>query len=250
MRDRRGAPAAGTKAAEELFLEDAVCDARGPQMLVCGVDEVGRGPLAGPVVACAAALTPAARTALREWGVTDSKAMSAAAREEAAEMIWNLARAGEAWLGLGAASAREIEARNILGATDLAMRRAVGALSRARDASDPLTAAPMATQSAAGALFALVDGKRTPPDLGCEARAIVKGDARCVSIAAASVVAKVLRDGLMRRLDGRYPAYGWARNAGYPTAEHRESIVRAGLTPHHRRSFRTVAAAALAAKKT
>lgn len=177
---------------------------------VCGVDEVGRGPLAGPVVVCAVVLPPD----LHVRGVRDSKRLSADAREAHCREILDLVPDGD--VALGAASVREIDRLNILGATRLAVRRA---LERLREPWDRL----------------VIDGlpmKGVP-----EHEAVVGGDDRIHSIACASVVAKVVRDDLMRRLARRYPAYGWERNAGYGTAEHRRALEAHGPTPHHRRSF-------------
>lgn len=181
--------------------------ARGP--LVAGIDEVGRGPLAGPVVAAAVVL--AAPIA----GIADSKTLAAARRAVLAEAI-----RGSARIGVGAASVAEIDRLNILQATWLAMRRAVARLGMAPDEL-------------------LVDGDRAP-ELGIPTRCIVGGDASEPAIGAASIVAKVLRDRLMARLARRYPGYGWERNAGYGTREHQAALLRLGPTPHHRRSFAPV----------
>ena|SRR5688500_9460091 len=181
---------------------------RGP--LIAGVDEVGRGPLAGPVVACAVIMPPDAR-AIR--GVDDSKVLSAASRMRLASLI----RARALAIGIGAASVREIDRLNIYHASTLAMRRALGRLVVQPD-------------------HVLIDGKaiRTLP---IPHTAVVHGDARCFSIACASIVAKVTRDRLMRQLGERYPAYRWGQNVGYATADHVAGLTAAGLTPHHRRSF-------------
>lgn len=184
---------------------------------VIGVDEVGRGPLAGPVVAGAAWLSEAAAARLAEAGLRDSKALSAKRRDALALLIGALEADGLAEARLGAASAREIEALNIRNATFLAMRRAVGRLSFQPD-------------------FALVDGDATPPDF-CPAQALKKGDARSLSIAAAAVLAKTVRDRAMARLGARWPAYQWAQNSGYPTAAHREALASQGASPHHRATF-------------
>ena len=177
---------------------------------IAGVDEVGRGPLAGPVVACAVIMPAAARAIA---GVADSKLLDPAERERLAGLI--LARAQA--LALGAASVREIGERNIYQATALAMRRALARLSVVPDA-------------------VLVDGKpiRT---LGVEHTAVVKGDNKCYAIACASIVAKVVRDRLMQRLDARYPVYAWRTNAGYGTPVHIQALTTHGLTAHHRVSF-------------
>ena len=178
--------------------------------LICGVDEVGRGPLAGPVVACAI-IMPANKRAIA--GVDDSKALKPSERERLAALI----RREAAALSLGAASVREIAALNIYQATVLAMRRALKRLSVEPDA-------------------VLIDGNpiRT---LEIPHRAVVGGDRRCYSIACASIIAKVTRDRLMASLSVRYPAYGWARNSGYGTPIHLDSISKVGLTSHHRTEF-------------
>lgn len=175
---------------------------------VAGVDEAGRGPMAGPVVAAAVILRPGAIPD----GLADSKTLAPEARERLCAALGAVSD-----IGVGAAGVREIDRVNILQATLLAMRRAVGRLSQA-----PRTV--------------LVDGDRLPR-LPCPAAAIVRGDARCLSIAAASIIAKVVRDRLMGRLALRYPDYGWERNAGYCTAAHRAALAAHGATAHHRRSF-------------
>jgi ribonuclease HII len=178
---------------------------------VVGVDEVGRGPLAGPVVVAAVILE-------REIpGLADSKVLSPAARTELARLVRRHGR-----VALAAASVGEIERLNILGATLLAMRRAVLRLGVRPG-------------------LVLVDGNRGPA-LDCEVRCIVGGDATVPAISAASIVAKVTRDALMARLARRHPGYGWERNAGYPTREHLAALARLGLNRHHRRSFGPCAA--------
>lgn len=183
---------------------------------VCGIDEAGRGPLAGPVVAAAVVLDLAKPV---PRGINDSKRLDRATRERLAEKL--RARAA---IGVGTASVQEIDRFNILQATFLAMRRAVDALALA------LGRAPA---------HALVDGNRAPP-LPCPVETIVEGDAKCLSIAAASIVAKVTRDRLMCELAAAHPQYGWEHNAGYGTAEHLKALERHGPTPHHRTSFRPV----------
>jgi ribonuclease HII len=177
---------------------------------VAGVDEVGRGPLAGPVAVAAVILNPADLPR----GVDDSKALSAAERERLFEIILRKALS----VAIAFASVAEIDALNIRGATLAAMARAVNALS-VRPA------------------YALVDGCDWPPGLCCGGRAIVKGDASCLSIAAASIVAKVARDRMMIRLDALYPDYGFARHVGYGTKIHLDALARRGPTPFHRMSF-------------
>lgn len=180
---------------------------------VAGVDEVGRGPLAGPVTAAAVVLDPAC---IPE-GLNDSKRLSAPAREALAELILRHARAAT----VAHASVGEIDALNILQASHLAMRRALAALSLPPD-------------------HAVIDGNRLPRDLCCPAEAVIKGDARCLSVAAASIIAKVARDRIMADLALHWPGYGWETNAGYPSAAHLEALGRLGATPHHRRSFAPV----------
>ena len=181
-------------------------------LLVAGVDEAGRGPLAGPVCAAAVILDPRRPIA----GLDDSKRLSPARR---AELEPEIQVRSLAW-SLAFASAVEIDRLNILQATLLAMRRAVLAL-------DP------------SPVRVLVDGNRCP-NLDRPARAIVGGDGLIPAIAAASILAKVARDRLMERLDLDYPGYGFARHQGYPTAEHREALVRLGPCAEHRRSFAPV----------
>jgi ribonuclease HII len=179
--------------------------------LIAGVDEVGRGPLAGPVVAAAVIL-------LRPLdGIADSKLLDAATRERLARSLREVAL-----IGVAAASVTEIDRINILHASMLAMRRAVLRLGCLPD-------------------LALIDGNRAP-DLPCLAETVVDGDRDVPAIGAASIVAKVIRDRLMHRLAMRYPGYGWETNVGYATSAHREAVRRLGATCHHRRSFATVQA--------
>lgn len=178
---------------------------------VAGIDEVGRGPWAGPVVACAVVLR-------REVdGLADSKTLAKLKRETLAA---RLEAKGVADWALGVASVAEIDRLNIREATFLAMRRALARL----------TVRPVR---------ALVDG-RDAPDLGVPTGAVIAGDGKVAAIAAASIVAKVHRDALMARLAKRYPGYGWRTNVGYGTPEHRSGLERWGVTPHHRRSFAPV----------
>jgi len=175
---------------------------------IAGVDEVGCGSLAGPVVAAAIVLPVEGGVK----GAVDSKLLSAAQREEVAARVRERAVA----VGIGAASAREIERLNIRRATGLAMKRALERLPFVPDC-------------------VLIDG-RPQPVLG-DHLAIVKGDRKCHTIACAAIVAKVLRDELMVRLARNYPEYGWNRNVGYGTADHRLALETLGPTPHHRRTF-------------
>jgi ribonuclease HII len=184
--------------------------------VICGIDEAGRGPLAGPVVAAAVVLPRRRLPAVLKAELDDSKVLSAKKRKALFEVIRDCAQ-----VGVGQAEVDEIDRINILKATFLAMRRAVDHL-----------------QEGSGLAIdcALVDGNQRPT-LSCEVACIVKGDGLSLSIAAASVIAKVTRDHLMAELAAGFPGYGWERNAGYGTAEHQEAIRRLGPTPHHRRSF-------------
>ena len=179
---------------------------------IIGVDEVGRGPLAGPVVAAAVWLDPGNIPD----GLNDSKKVPLKLRNALAELLPQIAD-----VSIGEASVQEIDELNILRASHLAMERAVAGLDVPAD-------------------FALVDGNLIPRDLAVPARAVVKGDAISQSIAAASIVAKVRRDQLMLSLAQQYPGYGWEMNQGYPTKAHREALQNLGVTPHHRRSFKPV----------
>ena len=183
--------------------------------VVCGIDEAGRGPLAGPVVAAAVIIDRRRLCGELRRGLDDSKALSREQRERCYRALSACARSGAVSIGVGAASVREIDRINILRASLLAMARAVAALAVTPD-------------------IALVDGNVAP------LTTVVKGDALSFSIAAASVVAKVTRDRIMHGLARRYPGYGWERNVGYGTAEHGEAIRRLGITAHHRRSFAPV----------
>ena len=185
---------------------------RGP--LLAGVDEVGRGPLAGPVVACAVVM-PADARAIR--GVDDSKALTAAEREKLSLRIRERALS----FAVAAASVREIDRFNIYHASVLAMRRAITRLSVSPD-------------------HVVIDGNRIRT-LGIEHTAVIGGDARCHSIACASILAKVTRDRLMRALARRHPHYRWETNAGYSTPDHFAGLASHGATAHHRQSFSPVA---------
>lgn len=184
--------------------------------VVAGVDEAGRGPLAGPVVAAAVVFNRcrAPEDLIRE--LDDSKKLKPAVRQRLYETVRRCAR-----VGVGIADVDEIDRLNILRASLLAMARAVEALGLAID-------------------LALVDGKMPPPLL-CPVRCVIGGDGLCLSIAAASVVAKVTRDAMMADLSRRFPGYGWDHNAGYGTRAHLDALGRLGPSPQHRRSFRPVA---------
>lgn len=183
--------------------------------VICGVDEAGRGPLAGPVVACAAIL-PLEGVSTRLLGaLEDSKRLSAEVREAVAAKL-----RVKAIYAIAEASVEEIDRHNILRATFLAMRRAFQAL--------PVTP-----------VHAIIDGNMKP-GLPCAETTVIEGDHLSYSIAAASILAKVARDKMMRELHLDHPRYGWERNVGYGTKEHLAAIDAHGLTPHHRTSFRPV----------
>ncbi|MDU9005127.1 ribonuclease HII [Sedimentitalea todarodis] len=179
---------------------------------IAGVDEVGRGPLAGPVTAAAVVLDLAAVPP----GLNDSKKLSAKIR---AALDIELHRVAD--VSIAHASVEEIDRFNILRASHLAMERAVAGLSQVPD-------------------FLLIDGNMIPLGLAIPAAAVIKGDARSLSIAAASIVAKISRDRIMVDLAQQHPGYGWETNAGYPSKRHREALQNLGVTPHHRRSFKPV----------
>ena len=203
-------------------MADFALELAAPVRPVAGIDEAGRGPLAGPVVAAAVVLL--GRAPQRFTDLDDSKKVPAAER---AALYGRLRRAearGTVLIGVGQASVEEIDRINILRATLLAMRRAV----------DALPAVPA---------FALVDGNFLP-DLPCPGRFVIGGDGISLSIAAASIVAKQTRDAMMHALACDHPGYGWETNVGYGTRAHVEALCRLGPTPHHRRSFAPVRAAA------
>lgn len=179
--------------------------------VVAGIDEAGRGPWAGPVVAAAVILHPAHIPD----GINDSKKLTARKREALYEVIRT-----QHQVGVGLATPEEIDALNILAATMLAMQRAVEALPTAPT-------------------LALVDGNRAPK-LRCPVRTIIGGDAKSLSIAAASIMAKVTRDRLMAELSREYPGYGFERHAGYGTPAHQQALAMLGVTPQHRKSFKPI----------
>lgn len=179
---------------------------------VAGVDEVGRGPIAGPVTAAAVRLDPANIPP----GLNDSKALTASRRAALATIIHATAQ-----VSIAHASVEEIDEINILRASHLAMCRALDGLPGGVD-------------------FALIDGNLLPRDMTGPGHALIKGDARSLSISAASIVAKTCRDDLMVGLSQQHPGYGWDRNAGYPTPAHKAALQDLGITPHHRRSFAPV----------
>jgi ribonuclease HII len=184
---------------------------------IAGVDEVGRGPLAGPVVAAAVVLDRQRLPEPLAVRIDDSKRLAPALRTAIADALPDWAA-----IGIGEANVAEIDALNILNAALLAMTRAISALAFIPDA-------------------ALIDGNHVPAGLPCPARCVIGGDRLSLSIAAASIVAKVTRDRIMATLAIDFPGYGWERNAGYPTRAHVDALRRLGATRHHRRSFRPVA---------
>lgn len=183
---------------------------------VCGVDEAGRGPWAGPVVAASAMFCDPQAIPI---GLNDSKKLTAAARERLYAQLLQTSIV----YGIGIASVEEIDALNIWQATQLAMRRAMAAMPEPAE-------------------LALVDGKLVPKGFPCPARAIIGGDGLSLSIAAASILAKVTRDRLMTRYASEYPEYGFERHAGYGTAQHRQALARHGICPIHRRSYAPIRA--------
>jgi ribonuclease HII len=189
---------------------------------VAGIDEAGRGPWAGPVVAAAVILAP---DRIPE-GINDSKKLSEERREALFEQVM-----AEAIVGIGIAGIEQIDQMNVLQATLWAMAAACGSLSRVPSA-------------------VLIDGNLCPGSLPCPTHPLVKGDSLSLSVAAASIVAKVTRDRIMTDLADQYPVYGWARNKGYGTREHSQALLRHGVTPHHRRSFRPVQDVLSSHKKT
>ncbi|APG48626.1 ribonuclease HII [Phaeobacter porticola] len=190
---------------------EAAAHARG-HIRIAGVDEVGRGPLAGPVSAAAVILNP---DAIPE-GLNDSKKLSAKRREAVEVAIFE-----QAQVSIAHASVEEIDSLNILRASHLAMERAVAGLNPAPD-------------------YLLIDGNLIPRGLLQTSEFVIKGDGKSVSIAAASIVAKLARDRIMVDLAQQFPGYGWEKNAGYPSKQHREALSSLGVTPHHRRSFKPV----------
>jgi len=179
---------------------------------IVGVDEVGRGPLAGPVTAAAVLLDPARIPD----GLNDSKCLTPKRREALFDVIMDAAE-----VCIAHASVDEIDSLNILRASHLAMERAVAGLPAPPD-------------------MALIDGNLIPRNLCLPAQAVIKGDARSLSISAASIMAKIARDRLMWDLAQQFPGYGWETNAGYPSKSHKAALQNLGVTPHHRRSFKPV----------
>ena len=179
---------------------------------IAGVDEVGRGCIAGPVTAAAVILNPQKIPS----GLNDSKKVNFKNREKIFQSIQDTCT-----FCVAHSSVEEIDQINILQASLLSMKRAILGLSIKPD-------------------FVLIDGNKSPGDLESESETIVKGDSKSLSIAAASIVAKVTRDRFMSRLDKEFPGYDWSQNAGYPTKLHKSAILNIGITPYHRRSFKPV----------
>lgn len=198
---------------QALVPQDLFVRAPSGKILIAGIDEAGRGPWAGPVVAGAVVFPGLKIPDMLARRLNDSKKLSPAQREE----LFDALQASDALIGCGAASVEEIDRLNILQATFLAMRRAVEALPEQPE-------------------FALVDGNKIPP-LPCPAQAIVKGDGLSLSIAAASIVAKVTRDRRMAQLAEQFPYYGWETNAGYGTKTHQYGLKVHGICVHHRKSY-------------
>lgn len=189
--------------------------------LCAGIDEAGRGPWAGPVAAGAVVILDRNLNPELLAGLDDSKKLSAKKRENLYNLLSEEEKSGKVSIGIGLASAKEIDELNILQATFLAMKRAV----------ENLKVKPE---------FALVDGNQKPKNLPCGVQTVVKGDGKSMSIAAASIAAKVYRDRLMTALAEKYPYYGFEKNAGYGTALHIQGLKEHGATPEHRFSYRPV----------
>lgn len=191
--------------------------------VVAGVDEAGRGPWAGPVVAGAVVIMDKDLADELVKGLDDSKKISAKKREKLYSKLLEEEQKGKVAIGVGEASAQEIDELNILQATFLAMKRAATALKVAPE-------------------FAIIDGNQTPKDFPCKTKTVIKGDAKCMSISAASIVAKVYRDRLMTELAQKYPYYAFEKNAGYGTAAHIAGLKQFGITPEHRKSYKPIKA--------
>lgn len=189
--------------------------------LVVGVDEAGRGPWVGPVVAGAVIFLKRDVSPYLLENLNDSKKLTAKKRKELFEIIKTEAQKQNLCYAIGEASAREIDEINILQASFLAMKRAVENLKIKPD-------------------IALIDGNRLPKTFACPAQCIIKGDALSFSISAASVMAKVYRDNLMKDMAQKYPGYGFEKNVGYGTKEHIEGLKKYGITPEHRQSYRPI----------
>ena len=184
---------------------------------IFGVDEAGRGPWCGPVVAACVCWKNLIIPQKLQEQINDSKKLSHKKREVLYEEIM----ASEALVGIGQASVEEIDRLNILQATFLAMQRALDTVRSEKE-------------------YVLIDGNRIPPKLMYPSQAVIKGDSISLSIASASIIAKVFRDRIMLKLSSEYPCYGWDRNAGYGTKEHIEALKKFGVSPYHRKSYRPI----------
>lgn len=191
--------------------------------VVAGIDEAGRGPWAGPVVAGAVVIMDKNLADELVKGLDDSKKLSAKKREKLYLKLLEEEQKGKLAIGVGEASAQEIDEINILQATFLAMKRAAKSLKVNPE-------------------FAIIDGNQTPRDFPCKTKTVIKGDAKCMSISAASIVAKVYRDRLMTDLAKKYPYYAFEKNAGYGTAAHIAGLKQFGITPEHRKSYKPIKA--------
>ena len=189
--------------------------------LVVGVDEAGRGPWAGPVVAGAVIVLDKNLSPILLNGLDDSKKLSEKKRERLFDELFAEQQNGKLCIGIGQASCEEIDRLNILQATFLAMKRATENLSAKPD-------------------MAIIDGNRIPTDFICPVKCVIKGDAKSLSISAASIVAKVYRDRIMKELAQKYPHYGFEKNAGYGTKAHIEGLKQYGITPEHRKSYKPI----------
>ena len=188
---------------------------------VCGIDEAGRGPWVGPVVAGAVIFLTRDINPEILNNLNDSKKLSAKKREWLYDLLIAEEKSGKLTYGIGLASSAEIDEFNILQATFLAMKRAAEKLKTKPD-------------------FALIDGNRLPKNFICKTECIIKGDALSYSISAASILAKVYRDNLMKEMALKYPYYGFEKNAGYGTKQHIEGLKKYGVTPEHRKSYRPI----------
>ena len=188
---------------------------------VVGIDEAGRGPWAGPVVAGAVVILDKNISQYLLDNLDDSKKLSAKKRELLYQELFSEQEKGHLCIGIGEASCQEIDEKNILQATFLAMKRA----------AEKLKIHPQ---------FAIIDGNKTPKDFVCPTRAVIKGDSKSFSISAASIIAKVYRDRKMQELAKKYPYYGFDKNAGYGTAAHISALKKYGITPEHRKSYKPI----------
>ena len=189
--------------------------------LVVGIDEAGRGPWAGPVVAGAVIVLDKNLSPILLNGLDDSKKLSEKKRGLLFEELFAEEQRGKLCIGIGQASCEEIDNLNILQATFLAMKRATENLHQKPD-------------------MAIIDGNRIPADFVCPAQCVIKGDAKSLSISAASIVAKVYRDRIMKEMAQKYPYYGFEKNAGYGTKSHIEGLKQYGITPEHRKSYKPI----------